>query len=451
MLHLPRLNNRFRQLVTHHDPSVANRANLGLQVLEKIRTTLMDPGKRASYDSATTENMGGLADPDIIPISPNPSPVPPLVVPLSAQSVPHRLPPTQVSGQPIWICPKCQSPNVVNSQFCKKCGETLASPCPTCNSLVQTNSQFCTNCGVNVAKARRKTELLDELEKCQSNLNLTTKNAPVLDFNLPVINNFVVLSAAWTIVSFITGLVYLYAILGQLPGLNLIGIVLAISGDTQFWTYSIKDFILSLVVFLIIVVITIILSILRKVSPFKGFGAAIAAILFLILPKTVQSTLIMSGLPESISTAIAASLTAFVYVILSLRMMSHVINGLKKLKPYNPWIPGLGCFRWIFTLLLIASPSLLGFYLFGLSFGEKEIINEVIRNYGFYLWMVNAIQLFFVAIILAIISLLSWRTSQNIETQYSNAVLQHSETLNRLTQEIQILGQAINAIDLRSL
>src|ERR1035437_4567587 len=56
--------NKVRRLVTHQDPNVVNQANQALQLLEKIRTTLMDDGKRSAYDAAIgiSSNLGGLAD-----------------------------------------------------------------------------------------------------------------------------------------------------------------------------------------------------------------------------------------------------------------------------------------------------------------------------------------------------------------------------------------------------
>ena len=43
--------NKWRRLVTHHDPNVVTRANQALQAIERIRTTLTTPDKRAVYDA----------------------------------------------------------------------------------------------------------------------------------------------------------------------------------------------------------------------------------------------------------------------------------------------------------------------------------------------------------------------------------------------------------------
>lgn len=442
--------NKLRQLVTHHDPNIVNRANFGLQTLEKIRSVLIDDGKRSAYDAAISNNMGGPADPTSNSLLTNSLTVHPMRGTSPSQSAPRYLPQTQASAQRIWACPKCQSPNAVNSQFCKKCGESLASLCPSCNSLVEKNSQFCANCGVNVAQAQRKKELDDELRKYQVDLNIATKNVPVSDGNLPDLKNNVVSSGAWAIVAFIAGLVYSFAIPGHFPGLNLTGLVLAISGDTSYLPVSMKDSMLSGIGIVTVAVITLFLALVTKVSPVKGLGAAIAALLFMTLPYTVQSTLIMAGVLESIATGIAAIVTTFAFVVLSIRLMFHAKNGFQKLKPYYSWLPGLGCFGELFTLLLIASPILLSLYLVILAVSGKEMVLMMVNNSGFYFWLTNAIQFFIVAIALAGTTLLSWRTFQSIETRHLQAVMQRSEKIKKLTQRIQILEQAVNKIDLRS-
>ena len=79
--------NQYRRLVTHHDPTVVNQANMALQSLEKIRETLLSPDRKAVYDEALGLSgpvIGGLGDPHMVPTAPiggMPMGVPPVAAP----------------------------------------------------------------------------------------------------------------------------------------------------------------------------------------------------------------------------------------------------------------------------------------------------------------------------------------------------------------------------------
>jgi ribosomal protein L40E len=129
----------WRRLVTHHDPTVVNKANQALQALEQIRATLTDPIKRAAYDAklGLQGPVGGLADPQArgtaSPLPPRPAVVPP--EPPTAPATPVRT--------DAWICPQCGTTNPVQSRFCKKCGQTLGINCPKCNTIIEATAVFC--------------------------------------------------------------------------------------------------------------------------------------------------------------------------------------------------------------------------------------------------------------------------------------------------------------------
>lgn len=435
--------NNIRRLITHHDPNVVNQANSGLQMLEKIRSTLMDDGRRSAYDVAISGNVGGLADPSSASFSqPLQVGYPPTAT--FSQTPPRHLPLTQASAQRAWVCPKCASANTVNSQFCKKCGESIADPCPACNSLVEKGAQFCTNCGVNILNARRKMELENDLRGCQSALDLAAKNLPIVDSNLPELRQVNILCGTWAIAAGIAGIIYLTASPTRFPGFNLTGLLLALVGQPDYLSYAQNDIMLVGAVLFLMIVVSVSLALISKVSPLKGFGAAVAVFLFMTLPATVQSSLIMAMAPEADATAIAAVATTSVFIILTFRIVSHVRYGSEKLKPYLKWLPRIGFWGGIFTLPLLLGPSLFSLYL---VMGAQA--NNIINSYGIFVWFINAVQFFAASFILMGYALMSWRTSQVIELRYRQAVLHRTEKMAKLTRQIQALRQAISEIDLR--
>jgi len=441
---------KLRQLVTHHDPNVVNQANLGLQTLEKMRSVLIDDGRRSAYDAAINSSVGNFVDPTSNPLMTNS---------LSASSIrgspplsaPRSLPPTQASAQRVWTCPECQSHNAVNSQFCKKCGESLASPCPECNSLVEKSSKFCTNCGVNIVKAQQKKDWEKELACSQSELSMVRRNTPILDKNLPELRKSVVVNGGWTVVAIGAGLTYLVSGLpGQLPGVNLTGLVMALTGDISYLSVGVTDIAVVAATLAILASIVIFLSIIKKISPTNGIGAAVAGLLFISIPKTTQSSLIMAGgdVPSSTVTALIA--TAIIYFLIFTKIFAVVKQNFERLKPYYKKIPNLGCLGIIFAAMLFAIPALYVLYPILLSLGAEEEVNNIVNNYELYAWYVNAFQLFALGLVLFGYMVMGWRTSQSIDVQYRQAVSDRSEKMEKLNKQVQSLSQAAAGLDLQS-
>jgi curved DNA-binding protein CbpA len=138
--------NQWRRLVTHHDPNIVTRANQALQILETIRTTLLDPAKRSVYNTAIgiEPQMGGLGDPEAILST---------LVPLVLPRVVHQnssLPPQPAPLVNVWLCPKCNTANPLKTRFCSKCGEQLGIICPNCSALIRAADLFCTECGKSI-------------------------------------------------------------------------------------------------------------------------------------------------------------------------------------------------------------------------------------------------------------------------------------------------------------
>jgi hypothetical protein len=144
---------KWRRLVTHHDPQVVNRANQALQIVERMRTTLLNPQRRRSYDAAlgVGEAVLGLADPDANVAAgsvASSSPAPPAKQSAGAARV------------DAWICPQCETPNTLGLRFCRDCGHRIGVECTKCGELVEAAAKFCAACGVNQETARYETEML---------------------------------------------------------------------------------------------------------------------------------------------------------------------------------------------------------------------------------------------------------------------------------------------------
>jgi len=140
--------NQWRRLVAHHDPAIVNQANQALMTLEQMRATLIDPGKRAVYDSAigvTGQQLGGLADPEAL-LRANPL-MPVMSSPASVATMPQ---PQAMERTDAWICtkPQCRKANPIGQQFCSKCGTMLGYACPKCGKLSELANRYCPHCGV---------------------------------------------------------------------------------------------------------------------------------------------------------------------------------------------------------------------------------------------------------------------------------------------------------------
>jgi hypothetical protein len=447
--------NKTRRLVTHHDPNVINQANLDLQVLEKIRSTLLDPGKRIAYDAAIDSLVGlGNSTPNTFPGRSIPGF--PQAGPQAFASAQTVLP-TSAFSQRIWICQKCHAPNVINSQFCKKCGEILAAPCPACEHLVEKIADFCPNCGVNVVKAQQKKELEAELSTSNTNLANLTKNVPVLDRNMPELNKLIVLSGAWAVVSLTTALTFYFGSQTAIPGLDLAGSVMQwvnggsdkISGSSNLTLAGIGLLILSAVV--------IFLSAFRKTSPFPAVGALIAYILVIGLPRTIQSILMTAEAGSGISLAAALLVAIFIYAIVFKRLWSLTKKNFAIQRLYNAKVPRTGFLGTIFAIILFMTPVLYALDLIRIMGSYGDELGSSIAELGQFLnlhqsnlLLINEIQLAILGIFLIGFTLADIRTAQAIETRFKQAVMDRSEGMEKLTHQIRTLELGITEIDLRS-
>ena len=143
--------NHWRRLVTHHDPEMSNRANQALQWLEKVRTTLTDPGKRQAYDTSIglSHSVGGLADPK--------ASLPPSSMRTLAPPPPPRpSAPVPSSHVDAWVCSKCGAASATGSVYCKSCGNLIGQQCPTCEAIFENTASFCPACGTNPGELRQE-------------------------------------------------------------------------------------------------------------------------------------------------------------------------------------------------------------------------------------------------------------------------------------------------------
>ncbi|MDD2521354.1 MAG: zinc ribbon domain-containing protein [Anaerolineaceae bacterium] len=149
---------KWRGLVTHHDPSVVAQANQALQTIEEARSTLLNPATRLGYDNtlkAELATMGGLSDPNISFAQPTTqfagfnggmmAGAPAINIPV--------VNPVSIERTDAWICPSCGKPNPIGSIYCVNDGSVIGKSCPSCNTMVEASNKFCSNCGVDKEQA----------------------------------------------------------------------------------------------------------------------------------------------------------------------------------------------------------------------------------------------------------------------------------------------------------
>lgn len=147
--------NKWRRLVTHHDSKIVSEANQALNILEKARTTLLDPAKRITYDqqlATNTADLGGLADPEAggIPQFSTPS-----MVFSDGGSAKPQQPSAFMDRTDAWVCTntKCKKANPIGTIFCASCGIVIGHNCPSCGEFVEFSNKFCSKCGADKEKA----------------------------------------------------------------------------------------------------------------------------------------------------------------------------------------------------------------------------------------------------------------------------------------------------------
>jgi hypothetical protein len=164
--------NQWRRLVTHHDPNVVNQANQALQLLETIRTTLTNTNTRAVYDAGIGigVTLGGLADPEAILSQAAAAPTPLAPDLLKPQTTAPSA--AAVSKPRLWVCPKCNCDNPVDTKYCYKCGAQLVRVCPECKKMTSLMaSGFCGNCGFQYEVALQRAELAGRIDSAQQQLD----------------------------------------------------------------------------------------------------------------------------------------------------------------------------------------------------------------------------------------------------------------------------------------
>lgn len=146
-----------------------------LYCLETIRTTLLDPAKRAGYDAGIGLGaVTNLTDPDLIVRI---SPTPPSASPSSANSNKQVAP-----SQGLWVCPKCGTDNPEHTQYCFKCAAQLVRECPKCrkiSSLISTG--ICGNCGTQY-------EYFVQLSQLQRQKTMLMTNRASLDQDINILS-----------------------------------------------------------------------------------------------------------------------------------------------------------------------------------------------------------------------------------------------------------------------
>jgi hypothetical protein len=142
----------WRRLVNHHEAAIQTQAQQALQTIETIRQTLLDPSRRAAYDTGLglTPTVGGLTDLSLPSASPALAPPSPNAT--AAAPGPQR---GRAAINP-WSCPNCGADNAAGTHYCPQCRTQLVRSCPACGketSLIATGN--CTNCGAVYDSALR--------------------------------------------------------------------------------------------------------------------------------------------------------------------------------------------------------------------------------------------------------------------------------------------------------
>lgn len=439
--------NQVRRLITHHDPNIVNQANRDLQVLEKIRSILTDVGKRSAYDAAILPQFGGLVDPQIQPSSPNSQPSLFVGSPQPAVSASPSQPVGPIPSQRGWTCPKCQSINAVNSQFCKSCGETLAAPCPACKHLAERNAEFCTNCGVNILRAAEKNKLDAQLIRARVELEVTTKNVPVLDKNVTAMNKLTVLGAVWAVVSLMAALTFLLASTGELTGIDLSGPIQSFLNGSRVRQIPMENSIALVASVALLIAAPVLVGILRKTSPLPGLGAILVGILFMTGPRTTGNLLVSSG---TLGAVVALLLIVYFFALSFRKMRSIFKNYFACLKPHYPRLPKVGFLGTLFFWILSATPLFYTLFIFMIVGRSGNEFSTAVDRYQSYVLKINGVQLLILALLLGVYALMGIRTAQAAEIRLRQEVLERSEKMEKLTRQLQSLEQAIGQIDLHS-
>jgi hypothetical protein len=249
------------------------------------------------------------------------------------------------------------------------------------------------------------------------------------------------------VVGITADIAYLFALPGHFPGVDLSSLFLAGSDNSYNLTHGSSGILVAAIMAAILAAVIIFLSLAKKISLFRGIGAALALLLFLGFPRTIQSILVSLHTEGFVITNFDRLATAFVYFILLCIILGIPKRNFKNLKPFNNRLPNLGILGTFFGLLLFAVPLLYCAYLIFSTNGLTDYF-FLVNRYEFDIWLVNAIQLFILGFILAGYVVIGWNTSQGIESRYAQAVLLRETNIGKLNQQIKSLAYAISSINL---
>ncbi len=386
----------WRHLVTHHDPTVVNKANQALQALEQIRTTLTDPTKRAAYDAKLNLQgpVGGLADPQARSTAAAPPPPRPgAVAPPGSATASHT--PTRTD---VWICPQCRAPNPVQSRFCKQCGQTLGVNCPKCNTMVEATNAFCAVCGGNIQQLteqkQRRSELIDAQQQLAAKRQEVQQAIPDNKEEVKSLRGITVSAIAW---------------IGWLP----MGLSIALY-EMQDHNNRPEHFIGFLIAGLFGLLLAIIgIIVFKKLT----FSAVFVSVITLIILITGNDNYFYEGV-------FVCGLPVFVLKILWFG---------RKLTKHGAWV-------WLLTVAILASGAV----------GVNMVINGIHGSDNLttaIFWILFAIVVSIIS--LSIIALRAWLLSRHLKLEEETAVVTHCSTLKRIDHELQQLTQELALLDVK--
>ncbi|MDD2521353.1 MAG: hypothetical protein PHW11_00825 [Anaerolineaceae bacterium] len=173
---------KWRALVTHHDPAVVTQANQALQTIEQARAVLLDPLRRQDYNRKLSEELAtsaGLLDPDLVLTQPSYSGAMMTGTPMIEAAAGS---PASIDRTDAWICQNedCGKANPIGTTYCVKCGASVGKNCPNCNVMVEAANTFCSSCGVDkleffeANKRENIASLRKQINTLQEDINLAT-------------------------------------------------------------------------------------------------------------------------------------------------------------------------------------------------------------------------------------------------------------------------------------
>lgn len=197
-----------RNLVNHYSPDIANKANQDLLLIERARTILLNPEKKAEYDRqlGMAGAIGGLADPNQVRGNfgnfgtfGDPS-VLGMPKPVQVQQPINQQAPAmdQLVALNAWVCGKCHTPNQKGTKFCKSCGTAVGINCPNCGKLIEASAERCTECGVSLKEVIKQREM--EIEMNAKRTQEQMRVQPILSQMKKKADSAMTFSSFWWII-----------------------------------------------------------------------------------------------------------------------------------------------------------------------------------------------------------------------------------------------------------